>query len=602
MNYFVLETPDRLGMSHPPHLLVWKEILLPRLTDDRILGKLWVAHRILHQLIQTSTKSLDVNLPAIYSNTNPRTLITRSWGMKMLSILPLQRLGIWLPPNYQEFGPMVISSLPFQELGLATVNPTLKYFDTDVCNLENHACLINSADSLVKLLVQLSQFPELVIGSQLAQGIDSDITALLLARLTAAWQEGRDSRLVAFITSMSDLLRERLIANWQNLSTYTKEMFISNITSVIFSSPPLQQVRWVKQHFPHVTDVYYRDPTLYMGSENTTHVPFDLTILTSTYGSRSNLTRLTVDLPSQNSLEPLRLSLPATLLYLSVSTRWTEPDIDIPSVRRFLSNLPAGLIKFTFYVSNATPEDWRIFDIATVQALPRGLKYLAIPDLIVPSYDEYVNGSEVLKALPRQLTTLQMYTNNRYLNFIRSTFWTAMLSNSDIINLPSSLTSFTTLWKKYADPHLSVLQHFTNLTSLIIQINTITPTDLLELPDQVMWPPQLEQLTIHALDDDVVINSNFVANLPRTLKSLTLYMIYVNQLPLQWPSSIIKILLNIPDYVTISNSGWVRFVTYLPAGDRTNVEISFGDNEEAMRLIADLPNRSITWIPVYPEY
>lgn len=566
---------------------VWKDILIPYLSDDEVVTKLWMSAPHMQRLITQQLKYLVINLrrvsPSPQQGNCPYYLHPPFFSM----LKALQYLWILVPAHLQ--------GKINQHYPLPVFPPSLRFLESNSKGILN-LCFDNSDLPLHNFSSWISSRDDITLGPLLSVILILD-GRLLRSQWKVALQCIEEQRYT--MPDNANLLRhlthltEGAYLNLRALDSSIWDSAIfkcvaERITSCSVRISQQSDAHWLIERFPNLIHFHGWSPI----------IPPRLTILSRIIATMeeditlilpSSLTKLSMDLGSGPGSWPLKW--PQQLRELNVNTNTDNLTRD--EFRLHISTLPASLTDLTYQYREWVDRDW--WDVKTTSSLPRGLKRLTVHKLPLGLNQEEL---AVLAALPPGLTVINV--NHSYTD--HSVAWIDDLPTAALKLLPVGLTSLSLSSREVIDPSKeyepsrwssqvrdlsTLIERFPNLTRLVVEVvclsdpmpafpDTVTDifigyhnvvkatntfTDLIfssasanvSLGD-VKWPSRLENLRISSniYSNRIQIMGRTLESLPDSVTKLSIQVCDAGlvSLPRKWPKKLAEVKIS-ADYVEL---------------------------------------------------
>lgn len=575
-----LVTPTTVGSDHSlvpsqeyrdmqpiiPRIGVWTSALLPHLTDDVVLIKLWCTTPMMQQLMTTKVTAVTSWVRDSY---DPQQQYL--WPSFLPQLRLLKQLHVWQPPS------STYTKLPI--LGLERLPRTIQKFDTNMLlpipieswlmshpyvalgpimhnSLNHNTYQVHLWKQLLELLKQdqLPQADQLQAFTQLLRGINSTILATIYRILASLPQQSQD------------WLRRQCAPEIRKL----------NITSTL--TPVI--LHWVYQLFPNIEHVHggavilpphvtsYSESSILMMLHNAAIPVLPPSLTSLKLEARSDDLTLPIFPPQLTSLslhnitEHIITAFPTKLTNLTLSYRGGLPvlpalpptltvvniyasEYSRDNLYAVITALPIAVIQLSMKISSEVDHVW---DREVISALPRNLRELTVITfpcgLSWDEYDEVDPLSSSWAGLPGLSTfNIKDHFERDFLGKYVDQVWDADYATlaASLTKLDSSISDSSTLSHDHRSLQWSTLNTFQKLVELRLNIT-----------DAVVLTPAHGNITF-----------------PNTITSLTLEMDFepddmevLDLSKLIWPTSLVMVKLNMQEgnlYATVDAVKWQLF-------------------------------------------
>lgn len=383
---------------------VWSTSLLPYLSDDEIVTKLWMSAPVMQKLIIQHLTSLVVNVCRISSGPHQEGNACNYYAYPpFLPLLDkLQYLSIIVPDYLRIWANQINGPLAFPS--------SLRWLETNCIGIFDTRFLKPGEQRrTVSVLGWMCNNSDVTLGATLSGQFNSDFSLTV-----PTWRD--------FVKHIEDNTPiPPLIANMIRHLTYLPDrvrITLSKLDPAVWESPDFkslaQQITscsvhitnvsdamWLALHFPNI--VRLRGWSALLPSSVTSFArstPQDYTVpeinaANITPPFTANLTTIVIN--TYHGAWPL--CWPEGLLSLNVTV--DALDLTAEQFRTHMDSLPRHLNGLCYLARCRVPGNW--WDLKTMSNLPRTLKMLDVPDLPNGWKDEEL---AILTELPAHLTTL----------------------------------------------------------------------------------------------------------------------------------------------------------------------------------------------------
>ena len=558
------------------HSEVWSDVLIPHMSDDEVIIRLWMTAHIVQTLIRTRLLSLVIKVRRISGSSDTGDSAYYTHPPFFLQLNVLQYLWIMLPMELRTTSdkPGTIGKFP----------PSLRFIETDRLRMLNTERFLSDGSQVIvapeHFTIWLSSRNDTAVGPMLMKQLVS--TGGLLEHI---WRIAlhsvkhqkyilpTDPHLVRHLTHLPDDVYVKLRALapplWE--TAIFKSLAEQVVSCQVYISEPCD-AEWLIVHFPNLVHLHGRSP-----------------LLPPRLGGFSLFTGVIVNgIAIPSIIPPLPSSL--TKIVLGVNhgpwpSRWPEQLIDfhvsinagnvtVDDFRSHIHTLPARLEMFSYQIQGGM--DGHRWDVETMSALPRTLKSLTVPNLPdVWTKDEVA----ILAELPNTLTRIEVRRDygGPWMEDLSTAAWKILpvgLTSLVITTreAPCAIASDTTLdWKRAKVRDMSELVgRFPNVVSLTVAVIgledplpafsdnvkniSIRYCDYVKYPyrstnvfwDGVQWPLRLG--TVHIVCNPTTMNSTNISlrslgSLPDTVLTLSVvaYSAGLVDFPRKWPRQLVNV-------------------------------------------------------------
>lgn len=553
---------------------VWSSVLLPYLSEDNLIGRLWVCSSMMRQLIKTKLRSLIVHVHRYRKNdqsTTPGQKSLVAWYARPSFLSQLQHLKsleIVVPekdagPKNQVLGwEHILPVEIFEELP-----SSLNFFEVNLPMMRDGASKL----FVTRCAVWLMEHPNLIIGPKLSRSLSlqsmvySTLLSLTVESITNA--EGNCGAIAHQLTYLVGSGMEELVKVLEDPLGKVDPTRLAEIASRITTVHAVVKDLNLVYHLRHFSNL--KELKVHSANKSNYYTLRRFMEVPPCWIWPSSLTDLFI---VTNEI-PWPTSWPAGLISLRITTSVVGNE----EYNKRIRLLPSSLQVLNYHEKQSGGSiPFSILDQDSVAALPRSLTKLSLPSLPVGCFnqnaklwysqlpsglqflsEQYGNRvwlgmtSEIFSIIPCHFPSLVVTTGEPMLDYAPWGTAFYMPTFNGMRNIPTILRSFTDLIE--LDLIITSFSHtIPNLPDTIISLNIqylkgLQIDNNILMSEKIRWPFSLRYLKINYVNHHAGLGSDTLSlrqleGLPNHVRSIVINMrhddVKIINPPPRWPQEL----------------------------------------------------------------